>query len=117
MKVEIPGPALANSNGKDEYWLILQSASGSLPKENLTRQLKLAASLSMNSILTHALPGLPLTLENTPPLGVSYKPGEAYLRIDHTSHLWLEVGQAHGLSLSWREAPADVEALFVVTDQ
>jgi type VI secretion system protein ImpJ len=115
-KVEIKPNILDNVKSGDEYWLLLRSNSFHL--ENMTasidKQLKLAASGNMGAILSHALPGIPLNRQKNPPLGVGRQEGAVYLRIDQSSPLWADVPRQRELSLSWRDAPDDLEAFFVV---
>jgi type VI secretion system protein ImpJ len=115
-KAEIKPNILDNAKSGDEYWLVLRAPASNLEDmaASMDKQLKLAASGNMGAILSHALPGIPLRREKNPPLGVGRQEGSVYLRIDQSSPLWADVSRQQGLSLSWREAPADLEAFFVV---
>ncbi|MDR1310358.1 MAG: type VI secretion system baseplate subunit TssK [Burkholderiaceae bacterium] len=116
-RLELSPNVLDNLQGDNEYWLVLQSDTTDLEPQAsaISKQLKMAASSSISAILTHALPGIPLIRESTPPLGVARKKGVAYLRIDKNSPLWADVPMQKKLSLSWHDAPSDLEVFLVVT--
>lgn len=100
-----------------EYWISLQTASTDLDDKTATlRHIKLCPGEEMPVLLARALPGMPFSIEEQPPLGLARKPGAAYLRLHRESPLWEKVRQQGQLALAWEEAPSDLEAHFIVLE-
>ena len=108
---------LDNPSGRNEYWVVLHCPHtnlGDLARE--LRHVKVAAASDMPSLVARALPSLPFSVESQPPLGLSRKEGDMYLKLVTTSPLWSGVQHEHGLALSWPEAPEGLEAWFAVLE-
>lgn len=100
-----------------QYWVSLFSQIMPLSEGDpgLTR-LKFSPRNEMNTLLTRALPGLPFSLEEHTPMGLARKQGTIYARLHADAALWQKVREQGGLALSWEEAPADLEACFIVLE-
>ncbi len=110
-------PHLCAGAGHSEYWISLQTASVDLGShvESL-RRIKICPGEEMPVLLARALPGMPFSIEDQPPLGLARKPGAAYLRLHSESPLWEKVCRQGQLALAWEEAPGDLEAHFIVLE-
>ncbi|WP_165067369.1 type VI secretion system baseplate subunit TssK [Desulfovibrio sp. ZJ200] len=103
--------------GRNEYWVTLHSATAGLDAHgDAVRRAKFSSAGEMPTLLSRALPGLPFSVEEHPPLGLARKKNTLYLRLHTDSPLWLPVTEQGGLALCWEEAPADLEAYFVVLE-
>jgi type VI secretion system protein ImpJ len=75
---------------------------------------KLSPKKHLPTLITRAVPGLPLEYFPVPPPGLPRRANSLYFRIDHTSTLWLDVESTKILSLFWDTAPSDLKAELVV---
>lgn len=103
--------------GRNEYWVTLHSGTAALDAHvDAVRRAKFSSAGEMPTLLSRALPGLPFSVEENPPLGLARKKNTLYLRLHTDSPLWPPVREQGGLTLCWEEAPADLEACFVVLE-
>ena len=110
---DIPPQILAEGKTSGgSFWLVLHSAS--VPSNALAdaarRLLKLSDPAGMGSLLVRALPGIPLTLSETPPAGMPRMQGAIYLRIGLESPLWAGVEKSGRICMHWSDAPQDLDA-------
>ncbi len=116
-QVHTPQHIFDNPTGSNSYWISLYSAKSSLA-ENPDRihTAKFSPTGEMGSLLSHALPGLPCSLVQQPPMGMPRKPGTVYLRLHTDSALWPMVRMQEGIAMSWADKPGDLEAYFIVLE-
>ena len=69
------------------------------------RKAKLGPAARIETLVSHALPGLPLMPEPQPPQGIPAKAGFKYFRVHQTGELWEGVQQGKSLAL---HLPADL---------
>ncbi len=66
---------------------------------SMQRKAKIGPSAKIETLVSHALPGLPLIPETLPPQGIPAKAGYKYFRIHQTGELWEGVQQSKSLAL------------------
>lgn len=115
-QIHLPAHVLENPHGGASFWLLLQSPGSDLTSMPVASQkaIKVGPIDSMSTLLAHAVPGLPFSLEESAPLGLARQGGTLYLALHDDATMWQDIVKQGGLSLDWRDAPADLEAHFVV---
>ena len=95
-----------------QFWLVLHSESiaPDALADSATRLLKLSSPDGMKSLLVRALPGIPLTLSESPPPGMPRMQGALYFRIGREAPLWAEVEKDGKVCMHWTDAPEDLDA-------
>lgn len=117
LEVRLAPHVLDNPKNRNEFWVVLASEQTVLAQLRSSGLLmKFAAAGDLPTFLARAVPGVPFSLEDTPPIGMARRPGALYVRLHHDSPLWAEVERQGGLALAWEEAPGDLEAQFVVLE-
>ena len=107
-----------NPTGRNSYWISLYSAKNNLAgSPDLLRTAKFSPTGEMSTLLTHALPGLPCTMESHPPMGMPRRQGAVYLQLHTDSSLWPMVRMQGGIAMSWTSMPDDLEAYFIVLEE
>ncbi|MDO5536719.1 MAG: type VI secretion system baseplate subunit TssK, partial [Desulfovibrionaceae bacterium] len=106
-----------NPSGRNDYWISLRSEQLNL-RENAASvaMAKFSPSGEIGTIIARALPGLPCTLDDQPPMGLPRRNGTIYLHLHTDSPLWGKVRMQGGISLSWEGMPDDLEAYFIVLE-
>lgn len=109
---EIPRSVFDRYN---RFYLILRSEkSDARLIEDVLRDARLADTLDMANLLSHALPGLELIALPTAPHGLPRRAASCYFRIEQASQLWDRVESGGNIALHWPEAPQDLRAEVVV---
>ncbi len=63
------------------------------------RKAKMGPAASLETLISHALPGLPLLPESQPPQGIPAKAGFKYFRVHQTGELWENAKSGKSLAL------------------
>lgn len=108
----------AQSQNADSILLLLRSAA--IPMQN--RQIKnmggikLASPKSIETLIQHALPGIPVSHCSQPPRGVPNRADSHYFKVDRDSELWNYAELHKSIALYWPDMPEDlqVQIIFVV---
>ncbi|EHM44281.1 MULTISPECIES: type VI secretion system baseplate subunit TssK [Hafnia] len=78
-----------------------------------TESLKLASRQSLEALIQHALPGIPLKLCQPVPRGVPNRSDSCYWELTRDSDLWKNALQEQSIAFYWPEAPADLQVQIV----
>lgn len=78
-----------------------------------TDSLKLASRQSLEALIQHSLPGIPLSLCKPVPRGVPNRSDSCYWVIGRDNRLWEAVQQQQSIAFYWPEAPADLQVQIV----
>ncbi len=76
---------------------------------------KVGSSEQMQTLLTRALPGIPLQHRPTPPPGIPEGPDSYFFVLDKNHPEWLELKKTGNLCLHWDDAPDDTTAELVIS--
>ncbi|AJC22329.1 type VI secretion system baseplate subunit TssK [Pandoraea pulmonicola] len=108
---ELPESFLAAHH---RYYLVLEGGpdADSLA-EALVREGKLGTPKEIETIVSHALPGIELMHLSAPPPGMPRRAGVTYFHIDRTSQAWGAVSRERALRLFFPNAPAQFTAEVV----
>jgi type VI secretion system protein ImpJ len=63
------------------------------------RKAKLAAAARIETLVSHALPGIPLVPETAPPQGIPAKAGFKYFRLHQSGDIWEQIQNSRTLAL------------------
>ena len=98
------------------YFLVLKSTGES---ENIINDLhnlvKIGTKENIGSMISRALPGVPVRHRLVPPPGMPKRAGLHYFRIDSKHHLWEDIKQACDITLFWDNAPEDASIEIVIS--
>jgi type VI secretion system protein ImpJ len=98
------------------YWLSIRfDGLTEAAAENFPRFAKLGAQERLNTIISKAVSGVPLTKMRVAPPGFIKKANTAWYAIDAAHPLWQNIVSQSKISLFWEGAPADAQALLVAT--
>ncbi|MCK5310987.1 MAG: type VI secretion system baseplate subunit TssK [Desulfobacteraceae bacterium] len=98
------------------YFLVLKSTGESEKIINdLHNLVKIGPKDSISSMISRALPGVPVRHRLVPPPGMPKRAGLHYFRIDSKHHLWEEIKRAGDISLFWDNAPEDASIEIVIS--
>lgn len=99
----------------DSILLLLRSDTFSSEHQfnEVTRNLKIASLESLEALLQHSLPGIPLKLCQTPPHGVPMRNDSCYWELSRNSELWQISLHQKNIAFYWPEAPADLQVQIV----
>ena len=102
-------------DARNRYWLSLRTETQPADVSDAVQRLvKLSARKNLTTLISRAVPGLPLEHFPVPPPGLPRRENTHYFRIDQTSTLWLDVEKEGGISLFWDTAPEDLLAEIIV---
>jgi type VI secretion system protein ImpJ len=98
------------------YFIVLKSTGDSEQIVNdLHNLVKLGTKENINSMISRALPGVPLRHRLVPPPGMPKRSGLHYFRIDSKHHLFEEIKRSGDISLFWDNAPEDASIEIVIS--
>lgn len=99
-------------------YLLVRSVQFSQLKtqQSSVQSMKLASRHTLDVLISHALPGVPLTLCSQSPRGVPKRSDSRYLQIDRSSELWKKIESDQKAGFFWPQAPDDlqVQLLYMV---
>lgn len=108
----------AQSQNADNILLLLRSASITMENRQIknTGSIKLASSKTIEALIQHALPGIPVRYCSQPPRGVPNRSDSHYFSVDRDSALWTKAKLHKSIALYWPDMPEDlqVQIVFVV---
>ncbi len=98
------------------YFLVLKS-TGDPDKiiNDLHNLVKIGPKENIESMISRALPGVPVRHRLVPPPGMPKRSGLHYFRIDSKHHLFEEIKRAGNISLFWDNAPEDASIEIVIS--
>ena len=103
----------------DTVLLLLRTAKMPLKNSQLENSggFKLAAGDIIETLIKHALPGVPVNCCLQPPRGVPNRSDSYYFVVDHGSALWINAMKGRRISFYWPEMPDDlyVQIIFVTS--
>ena len=102
-------------DSRNRYWLSLRTEmEPEAVSDTVQRLVKLSARRNLTTLISRAVPGLPLEHFPVPPPGLPRRANTHYFRIDQASTLWLDVESELSISLFWDTAPGDLLAEIIV---
>jgi len=102
-------------DSRNVFYLNVRSAAD--PEKmvaSISRMAKISSAERAQSLVTRALPGLPLEFNPVPPPGLPKRPNSYCFRLDRASPHWLEVQKSQNLCLYWDDAPNDTKAELII---
>jgi type VI secretion system protein ImpJ len=100
---------------RNHFWLALRTAQEAREVSEAVRHVaKLCVKKNMTTLISRAVPGIPLEYYAAPPPGLPRRANSHYFRIDQSSALWSEVENGKAISLFWDTAPDDLTAEIIV---
>ena len=98
------------------YFLVLKSSDESEKIINdLHNLVKIGTKDNIGSMISRALPGVPVRHRLVPPPGMPKRAGLHYFRIDSKHHLFEEIKRAGDITLFWNNAPEDASIEIVIS--
>lgn len=102
----------------NEFFLMLDAATPPLHwSERVAREARLVAPGDLQSVVSHALPGLALHHLGVVPAGLPRRARSAHWRIQPTQPLWDSVQRETTLLLHWPDAPPELQASVIVLER
>ena len=100
---------------RNHFWLGLRTEKDAGEVNEAVRHVaKLCVKKNMTTLISRAVPGIPLEHFPAPPPGLPRRANSHYFRIDQSSTLWSEVEKGKTISLFWDSAPEDLTAEIIV---
>jgi type VI secretion system protein ImpJ len=111
-KGQIPAEAL----GQGTRYFLSISCSGDPQTiiNSLINLAKVGGLEEMPTMITRALPGIPLEWESTPPPGLPERPDLFYFRLKADPPLWTDIRRTGNICLHWGESPEDASAELII---
>jgi len=98
------------------YFIVLKSTAESETILNeLHNLVKIAPKSRIGSMISRALPGVPIRHRLVPPPGMPKREDTYYFRIDSKHHIWEEIKQSGDVTLFWDNAPEDASLEIVIS--
>ena len=98
------------------YFIVLKSTDESERIINdLHNLVKIGTRENIESMISRALPGVPVRHRLVPPPGMPKRAGLHYFRIDSKHHLFEEIKRAGDITLFWNNAPEDASIEIVIS--
>jgi len=109
---EVPAESFDRRNA---FYLVIQTESEeSLVLNALENMAKLASEEKMSTLVSRALPAIPLTQTKVPPPGLPRRAGSYYFMIDREHRLWEDIQRSGTIYFYWVEPPADMNVDVVI---
>jgi type VI secretion system protein ImpJ len=109
---DIPAGAI---DPRNEFYLLIKTGT---PEEEVLKAvqnlIKASSVQAMPTLISRALPGLPLIHHGVAPPGLPRRPDSFYFLMDKESPHWGELTRNQNVCLSWDRAPQDVTAEVIV---
>lgn len=95
--------------------VLLMLRSDALTAENWCESIgfKAAPEATINTLIQHALPGIPAIWLNPTPRGVPHRKDTFYFSLDQQDDQWQHVKQQQTLAFYWDDAPADLQVQLI----
>jgi len=104
-RAQVPQELLDNRN---LFYLIVKSGADSQGTLDMVKHIvKLGSEEDVPTLITRALPGVPLEQKLEMPPGLPKKPGMLCFEIDRTNRYWHDVVKDGRIALYWPDAPED----------
>ena len=98
------------------YFFVIKSTGESEGILNdLHNLVKVGTSSNIPTLISRALPGVPLKHRLVPPPGMPKRADSFYFRIDSKHSLWDEIKRTGDISLFWDNAPEDTSIEIVIS--
>ncbi|WP_456324907.1 type VI secretion system baseplate subunit TssK [Desulfonauticus submarinus] len=109
---ELPADSLDLRN--DFYLALHTSLDKNSVLESVSQLVKLCSSQEVLTLVSRALPGIPLNYIEVPPPGLPKKMNSHYFRIARENKLWEYVERDRDIALVWEGCPEDLKVEVVV---
>ncbi|HET8905166.1 MAG TPA: type VI secretion system baseplate subunit TssK [Saccharospirillum sp.] len=98
-----------------DYYLVLNTqALADDWRETFETTAKLASFDTVKQLAQRSLPGVPMTLLGSAPIGLPRKAFANYIRLDANNEQWDKVRRQKNAALHWAEAPDDLKCELVI---
>ena len=87
---------------------------GKKTADELDSVAKLSSQMQIDSLISHALPGIPMEHLQTVPQELPRRGNVLYFAINTHDEQWSDVKKDHNIAFSWDGAPADLQVDLMV---
>ncbi|MFH1984861.1 MAG: type VI secretion system baseplate subunit TssK [Pseudomonadota bacterium] len=101
---------------RNMFCLVIKTTAPPDPVVNALQHIaKVGSSEEMPTLLSRALPGVPLDHRPTPPPGIPKRPDSLFFMMDRGHPQWQEIKRTGNICLNWDDAPEDATAQIVIS--
>lgn len=111
-QAQIPVESFEN---KKVFYLVVRTAEVQSKVLEVMKNIAKVSSIEyMPTLISRALPGIPLEYSVVPPPGLPTRPNSFYYKYDQNHPQWIEIQKSQSICLYWQNAPKDTIAEIIV---
>ena len=114
---DFKGQIPAEAFGPATRFILAVTCSGRKEKviDSLVNLAKVGSLEEMATMVSRALPGIPLTWQQKAPPGLPERPDVFYFQLKADHPLWVDIRRGGNICLHWDEAPEDAKAELIIS--